>query len=464
MENKGTIMTRHLRLSVALGALLALQAIAPRAQAAIPSVARHDLLVLRAGAWPVGSLATLSVGTGQATHALPLGLFSRDGHTLYVAAPQPDGAHSLVQAIDAASGRTLRSLTVAGNYTTQAGNYTPATFYGTATAATPPGTRSGQTGSPLDGHPAARLAGGYPVDTSETLTALSFNGRWLALRDATPGARDTHAIMIDTATLRVAATVRLAGHFGLDAINADGSALYLIEPLAQRGPHAYQVRLYDVRQGRLATDPLREPGEREDIIRGTSYTRVWSPRGDWLFTLYVQPGHSGAFVHALGVADRRVHCIMLPDDHAAAADLAHYMLAVAPDGTSLYLVNPVLGRAITVHGLPIGMAAEVSLATRAGAPQHTLTGAVVSPDGRTLFAATSQGVWVLPTRALGVRATDLAGRAVASIAPSPDGQRLYALEPERGLVAVIDPASGHVSGTMRADTGTWAIERVMRAR
>ncbi len=36
-------------------------------------------------------------------------------------------------------------------------------------------------------------------------------------------------------------------------------------------------------------------------------------------------------------------------------DLAHYTLAVSPDATALYAVNPVLGRLVVVRdGLPYG--------------------------------------------------------------------------------------------------------------
>ena len=46
---------------------------------------------------------------------------------------------------------------------------------------------------------------------------------------------------------------------------------------------------------------------------------------------------------------------MVPKVAEAAADLAHYALAVSPDGSALYAVNPVLGRVVGVRGgLPYG--------------------------------------------------------------------------------------------------------------
>ena len=266
--------------------------------------------------------------------------------------------------------------------------------------------------------------------------------------------------MVNTATMRVAAPTRLGGRYGLDAINGDGSRLYLLKIL---GPQAYEVRVYDTRQGRLEAQPLREKGEADTTLRGVSWTRAWSPRGDWLFTLYVQPGRQGAFIHALGVEHHAVHCIMLPDQGpAAAADLAHYTLAVAPDGSALYAVNPVLGRMVVVRGgLPYGARTGITLARRAGSPARTLTPAALSHDGGTMFVATDQGVWAVDTRALRVRATYLPGHVVSSVALSRDGRRLYALQPDEDQVTALDVAGGRPLGSVTVDAAARGIERIL---
>ena len=373
-----------------------------------------DTGVLRAGTPAFGSLFAVPAG-GHAVRWLPLGLFDRNGRTLYVANPRGDG-RSIVQAIDVPSGRLLRSMTVAGRFTTATADYAAAT--------------------------------------------LSFNGRWLALRDAMPDQADTQAIVVNTATMRVAATIRLAGRYGLDAINGDGSRLYLLKIL---GPQAYEVRVYDTRQGRLEAQPLREKGEADTTLRGVSWTRAWSPRGDWLFTLYVPPGRQGAFIHALGVERHAVHCIMLPDQGpAAAADLAHYTLAVAPDGSALYAVNPVLGRMVVVRGgLPYGARTGITLARRAGSPARMLTPAALSHDGGTMYVATDQGVWAVDTRALRVRATYLPGHRISSVALSRDEQRLYALQPDQDQVTALDVAGGRLLGSVTVDAAARGIERIL---
>lgn len=450
-------MKALVRIPILFAALVALVALPASTRAAIPAAARHDVLMLRTGNSVYGAFTAVTVVGGRISSPLPLGLFDHSGRILYAAIPQ--GGTSVVQAIDAASGRVLHTLTLAGNFSTAGGDYVP----GALTSAQ--GASHGVT--PRGMAPRAILqrrisAGGFPVDASQTLSALSFNGRWLALRDATPGARTTYAVVIDTTTMRVVATLRLPGIFALDAISSDGASLYLLEQLAHAGPQAYQVRVYEVRRGRLVDDPLRENGEASTTIRGVAYTRLWSARGDWLFTLYVQPGRSGAFIHALGVAYRRVHCIVLHDGRAAAADLAHYALAVSHDGSTLYAVNPVLGRAAAVRGgLPYGRRDLVTLGMRAASPRGAETGAVLSRDGRTLFVATNRGVWAMAARTLTIRATYLVGQRVSSLALSRDGRRLYALEPSEGSIAALDAASGRVLGSLHTDGTAWAIARVM---
>ena len=407
---------------VALAALLVLLAAPASTRAAPPrgepGAADHDLLVLRAGTPAFGSLFAVPAG-GHAVRWLPLGLFDRNGRTLYVANPRGDG-RSIVQAIDVPSGRLLRSMTVAGRFTTATADYAAAT--------------------------------------------LSFNGRWLALRAATAAADSTRTIVIDTAAMRVVATLRLAGHFGLDAVDAAGKVLYLIEHLVGHGSVAYRVRSYELRTGRLDAHPVVEKGDTVGTMSGVARTRAWSPDGDWLYTLYVHPGRAGAFIHALGVEYHLAQCIDLPNVGATAAQLAHFTLAAAPDGSALYAVNPVLGLAVAVRGspnaLPFATPQQVALGRRAGSPQRTFNGSAVSGDGRTLFVATGRGVWVINSESLAVRATYLAGRSVASVALSRDGRRLYALEAVHGVVDALDPASGRILHGLPTNTGAWAIEQV----
>jgi DNA-binding beta-propeller fold protein YncE len=442
------------RMPLLLVAALFFVTLAMPAQAAVSGLGRHDIVVMRTGKDPYTTLFAQPVASNRPARPLPAGLLDQAGRTLYVATLQ-DGVHSVVQAVDAISGRTLRSITVEGNFLTQNADYPPALLGG----------------SPSGGNGAAPSAAGpriqprvlpaaFAPDTTATLAALSFNGRWLALRDATPGRPDTRAVVIDTATMRVAATIHLADRYGLDAINGDGSFLYLLKIL---GPQAYDIRVYDIRQGRLEARPLSEKGEADPTLRGVSWTRAWSPRGDWLFTLYVQPGRQGAFIHALGVAHHAVHCIMLPNQGpATAADLAHFTLAVSPDGNALYAVNPVLGRLVVVSGgLPYGARKGLGLHRRAGSPARMLAPTVLSRDGRTMFVATDQGLWAVDMVARRVRANYLPGRRISSVALSRDGQRLYALQAGRERVTALDVASGRLLGNVPVSPDARGIERIL---
>src|SRR5919197_365851 len=118
-----TPLTRSLGLLL-LVAGLCLGALAMPVQAAISGTGRHDLVVLRTGTDPFTTLVAQPVTNASSARPLPTGLLDGAGRTLYVATPQ-DGVHSVIQAVDAVSGRTLRSVTVEGNFLTQNGDYPP---------------------------------------------------------------------------------------------------------------------------------------------------------------------------------------------------------------------------------------------------------------------------------------------------------------------------------------------------
>ena len=423
------------------------------------NAASHDLVVVRTGT-VYGSLAILPTGSGQAARGLPSGLFDRGGRILYAAFPQGSG-DSLIQAIDARSGRVLRTATVQGYYSTMAGSLTPGALLDDGAGAS--AARSAMYG---DARITRALPGVPPVDSADILSALSYNGRWLALRDATPNTPDTAVVVIDTARMRVAATPRLHGAFGLDAIDNAGTQLYLVQKRDNAGPQAYQVRVYDLRARSLDQTPLTEPDDPTGIIRGVAYTRAWSPHGDWLYTLYVRPGKGGAFVHALGVAYHKVHCIMLPTEVTTGIASTRDALAVSPDGATLYAVNPVLGRMVVVHDLPYGRVTQTGLDRHAGTRQSMERAGALSRDGRTMFVATDGGIWAVDTATRRVRTVYARGEQVASIALGGNGQRLYALEPTRGRIEALDAASGRTLARIQVTAAMgapWAIEQVMSA-
>ena len=163
---------------------------------------------------------------------------------------------------------------------------------------------------------------------------LSADGRILVLirpRIAFPRAETAFAI-IEADRLRVEAIVTLRGDYSFDALSPDGSLLYLIKYLSPRDPTRYEVRVYDVNAGRLLRNPVVDPNESADEMRGYPLTRVASSDGRWAYTLYDGNGEH-PFVHALDTTSRKAHCIDL--DALVGLDLADAGLSLGAGGRTL---------------------------------------------------------------------------------------------------------------------------------
>jgi hypothetical protein len=105
--------------------------------------------------------------------------------------------------------------------------------------------------------------------------------------------------------------VSLGGWFNFDAISPDGRTLYLLQYLDDRDPTRYAVRAYDVRARRLKPDPIVDPNEHADEMRGYPLSRVYGDGGRWAYTLY-DGGGKEPFVHALDTVAGRAVCIDAP--------------------------------------------------------------------------------------------------------------------------------------------------------
>jgi hypothetical protein len=103
-------------------------------------------------------------------------------------------------------------------------------------------------------------------------------------------------------------TIVLEGTFTFDAISPDGRTLYLIEYVSPRDISRYQVRAYDLRSGRLVPEPIIDPREAAEVMRGSPVTRATSRDGRWAYTLY--DGHH-PFIHALDTQRGAAVCIDL---------------------------------------------------------------------------------------------------------------------------------------------------------
>jgi hypothetical protein len=218
------------------------------------------------------------------------------GEPRYVTLPAEKG--TVVAAVDQASGQVLRSRFVPGRFTV------PVVAY--------------------DG----------------TASGLSADGSTLVLirpRVRFPRRVTTFAVL-GTERLRVREELTFRRDFSFDALSPDGRWLYLVEYLSRRDPTRYLVRLYDIERGRLLPEPIIDPREVGNVMRGMPVTRASSPDGRFAYTLYDGAGKH-PFVHALDTVERTARCI---DLHGLMGYefLPELLLDISPDGGTLAVVNP----------------------------------------------------------------------------------------------------------------------------
>jgi hypothetical protein len=175
------------------------------------------------------------------------------------------------------------------------------------------------------------LRGRYTVPAvayDGTADGLSADARTLVLLEprATFPRKRTRLAVFDTPSLRPRGIVTLRGDFSFDAISPDGAWLYLIHYLSPRDPTRYEVRAYDVERSRLLREPIVDPRESGEEMRGNPITRTPSPDGRWAYTLYDGAG-GHPFVHALDTSGRTARCIDLHE--LAGRDLNGARLALS---------------------------------------------------------------------------------------------------------------------------------------
>ncbi len=177
-----------------------------------------------------------------------------------------------------------------------------------------------------------------PVAYDGTTSGLSRNGRTLVLAApwVVPGQEVTRMRLIDTRRMRVAQRIKLQGAYSLDAISPDGARLYLIGYPDPRDPLAYEVRTWDVARGKLLAEPIVDPREPDEDMRGQPMTRAVSPDGSWDLTLYDGAGKQ-PFVHALNTAEGKAFCIDL--EMLKGTNVYRDTLQPAADWSSVSVLN-----------------------------------------------------------------------------------------------------------------------------
>jgi hypothetical protein len=223
-----------------------------------------------------------------------------------------------------------------------------------------------------------------------TTDGLSGDGTTLALiqpRAGFPRAA-TRFVVLDAKRLRVRSHVALRGDYSFDALSPDGSTLFLIHYLSPRDPNRYEVRAYDLRHGRLLPDPIVDPNEGGEEMRGAPVTRATSPDGRWAYTLYDGAGGGHPFVHALDTVQRTARCIDL-HELAGRRDLGNLRLSLG--GRTLAVTEA--GKAVTLIDAvsfevqePVAVDAPTSSASAAASWLPLLGGAMIAALGAAAIA------------------------------------------------------------------------------
>jgi len=295
---------------------------------------------------------------------------------------------------------------------------------------------------------------------------LSPSGRWLVVErfdgsSQMPSA--THMLVIDTAAMKIQRRVDLHGYFEFDAIDNMALNLYLIEHLNGR---EYYVRLYDLTSGSLTANIVVDKSDGNQAMAGLRLSGIPSADGQWLFSVYVRE-HEAPFIHALSLNGPFAFCLDLPgrgyaDDPAE----MQWSLAMSPDGSRIYAVNPATGDVAAItngsNGAPtIDRTARFArAASNAGATQAAM-GAAVS--GGWLIAGGPAGLTWIDTSSLKVVDRSIAGWSISSVGLSPDGKHLYAVSAE-GRIALVTIDSRAVDGIFDPAAGTpMALMRVAAA-
>jgi len=373
-----------------------------------------DYRLYEAASTKTGQLVAVINSRSQTTERrLPSGTLSPDGKHLYSVA---SGA---LQEIDVRTGAVLRTLPIQGNFEAPPANM-----------------------------------GGVPG-------GLSQNGRWLALQ--TSGRRNiSHMLLVDTSNLKVSERIDLDGIFDFDAVSNDGQRVYVVEYVSAG---IYRVRVYEVAAGRLGPYTVVDKGDPNEPMTGLRISGVFSPDGQWLYSVYARE-NQGAFVHALNLSQPFAFCLDLPGPgYSTNMNALQWSLALTPDGRHLYAANGALGLVAQINNLD-GSPPEVvrtgniastgstsSLFVRdVVAKEFGPSGSVVSPDGKTLVTAGKTGLIWIDTATLRARSQQLAKWSVWSVAASPDGSRVYALN-DAGAIAELSMTDGRVAATFDPGEG-----------
>jgi hypothetical protein len=357
-----------------------------------------------------GRYLVLDGMTGRVERTLPGGVPNADWTLLYAVAAV--GARTRVDAIEVATGATLRSLTLDGQLVL-------------------PGIASGNLAGGLSGDGRTLVLVATPSD--DEIRAFERDNRWIS-----------RFVVLDTTFNKPARIIELDGNYSYDTLAPTGSFLYLIEHRPPVHPtEEYAVRAYNLGTNALLPNAVVDKASARQVMEGTPGEQVVAKSGEWVYTVYRNADY-GPFVHALNVTNQYAMCIDLPKsgkEDGVAAQL--WGLVLSPNGQTLYAVNGMLGQVVEIGAgdqsirrtvafppqatTPTGPLARLAswLAPSVAAKSPVLHSAALAPDGRMLYVLGDRGVLVLDTTTLSIRQRLAPDARFISLAVSPDNARLY---------------------------------------
>ena len=407
-----------------------------------PANAANDVLYVRAiGAGGQGSILVIDARTGETKRTFADGAVSADRSTLYWPESVNGATTTLVHVADLTTGRELRSFSVDGYLK-------PFTFSGSV----------------------------YEVTGSR----LSQDSRYIVLTNPPYKNADqwvTKLVVVETSSGAVlgATELRSVSTYGILALSPDARSLFL----DQFGEGGTRTRFLDVRSGTVGDVPGAATAR-----NGFRTAAALSADGRWLYRvdvgdLLAYTDADGPSLLAVDMVTRRAVKVALPIEQKS-WDFEKYMLwsfAESRDGATLYAINPSLGvideidarslalrraRHITVSRSDAGPLA--ALASRffgvAEAKRYLVGGAVLSPDGRTLYAVAHDGVSAIDTSTLESNGVWMPTSQFDALAISADGLRLYGVDNQKGTTTIVDTRSGAKLGELKIPGYIPAILRI----
>jgi hypothetical protein len=139
---------------------------------------------------------------------------------------------------------------------------------------------------------------------------LSADGRTLVITDQYPQRGQgsaTHFRFLNAHNLNTRDKLKLPGTWSFDAMSPEGGLVYLVHYRDPRNPLDYAIRQYDVPGGVLRGGALVDLDEPDEKMTGQPLSRVTSPDGADVFTLY--GGGEEVFIHALHTEIGQADCI-----------------------------------------------------------------------------------------------------------------------------------------------------------